>query len=200
MLHTSATSTTIAQTIFRVALGSVLVAHGSQKLFGWFGGGGIAGTTTAMNAMGFRPAKQSAVMAGIGEAGAGAALALGLATPAAGAGAAITMGVAASVNTPNGFFASEGGLEYPALLGVAAAAFAMSGAGPISLDGVTERRLDQPWMRAVALIVIPMVIGMQIYRRRKTLATVDAASDTESGPQTVASTPATESSNPGTRL
>ena len=127
---TSPEAAAAAQTLFRVALGGVLVAHGSQKLFGWFGGGGIEGTSKGMHAMGFRPAKPSAI--GVGEAGAGVALALGLATPAAGAAAATTMGVAASVHAPNGFFATEGGLEYPALLGLAAASFTIGGPGPFS--------------------------------------------------------------------
>ncbi|WP_257136370.1 DoxX family membrane protein, partial [Streptomyces sp. st170] len=61
----------------RVGTGAVLAAHGSQKLAGWFGGGGIQGTTAAMEAMGFHPPKHSAVAAGLGEAGGGALLALG---------------------------------------------------------------------------------------------------------------------------
>ena len=161
---------TAAQTIFRVGLGSVLVAHGTQKLFGWFGGGGIEGTSKGMHAMGFRPAKPSAVMAGLGEAGAGLALALGFGTPAAGAAAATTMGVAASVHAPNGFFATEGGLEYPAVLGLAAASFTIGGPGSFSLDSVTGHVLDRPWMRAVALAVIPTAIAIQVYRRQKALA------------------------------
>jgi putative oxidoreductase len=159
-----------AQTLFRVALGGVLIAHGSQKLFGWFGGGGIEGTSKGMHAMGFRPAKPSAILAGVGEAGAGAALALGLATPAAGAAAATTMGVAASVHAPNGFFATEGGLEYPAVLGLAAASFTIGGPGPFSLDALSGHVLDRPWMRATALALIPAVIAAQIYRRRMALA------------------------------
>ncbi|WP_258045316.1 DoxX family protein, partial [Streptomyces sp. B188M101] len=51
----------------RVGTGAVLAAHGSQKLAGWFGGGGIQGTTAAMEAMGFHPPKHSAVAAGLGE-------------------------------------------------------------------------------------------------------------------------------------
>lgn len=70
---TGPTSATVAQTLFRVALGGVLVAHGSQKLFGWFGGGGIEGTSKGMHAMGFRPGRPNAVLAGMGEAGAGVA-------------------------------------------------------------------------------------------------------------------------------
>ncbi|MEU7737978.1 DoxX family protein, partial [Streptomyces griseus] len=69
----------------RVGTGAVLAAHGTQKLAGWFGGGGIQGTTAAMEAMGFHPPKHSAVAAGLGETGGGVLLALGLATPAAGA-------------------------------------------------------------------------------------------------------------------
>lgn len=166
---TSPEAATAAQTLFRIALGGVLIAHGSQKLFGWFGGAGIEGTSKGMHAMGFRPAKTSAVLAGVGEAGAGVALALGLATPAAGAAAATTMGVAASVHAPNGFFATEGGLEYPAVLGLAAASFTIGGPGPFSLDALTGHVLDRPWMRAVSLAVIPAAIGAQIYRRRKAL-------------------------------
>ena len=177
---------TAAQTIFRVALGGVLIAHGTQKLFGWFGGGGIEGTSKGMHAMGFRPAKPSAVLAGLGEAGAGLALALGLATPAAGAAAATTMGVAASVHAPNGFFATEGGLEYPAVLGLAAASFTIGGPGSFSLDSVTGHVLDRPWMRAVALAVIPTAIAIQVYRRQKTLAHDASGPDTgsASGPDT----------------
>jgi putative oxidoreductase len=174
---TSSTAATAAQTIFRVALGGVLVAHGSQKLFGWFGGGGLEGTSKGMHAMGFRPAKASAVLAGIGEAGAGVALAVGLATPAAGAAAATTMAVAASVHAPGGFFATEGGLEYPAVLAVAAAAFTLGGPGSFSLDTLTGHVLDRPWMRVVALAAIPSVAAAQIYRRHKALAGDAATSD-----------------------
>lgn len=62
---TSPGAAAAAQTLFRVALGGVLIAHGSQKLFGWFGGGGIRGTNKGMHAMGFRPAKPSAILAGV---------------------------------------------------------------------------------------------------------------------------------------
>ena len=139
----------------RVALGGVFIAHGSQKLFGWFGGGGVEGTSKGMPAMVFRPAKPSANRAGVSEAVASVALALGLATPAVGAAAATTMGVAASVHAPNGFFATEGGLEYPAVLALAAASFTIGGPGPYSLDSLTGHVLDRPWMRVTALAVVP---------------------------------------------
>lgn len=180
----------IAQTIFRVALGSTLIAHGTQKLFGWFGGGGLEGTGDAMHSMGFRPGKPHAVLAGIGEAGAGAALALGLATPVAGAGAAITMGVAASIHAPKGFFATKGGLEYPTVLAIAATAFALGGSGPFSLDAATSRIFDRPWMRVVALTAIPVTIGIQVYRRSQALKSDSQAVETAAPQKEETSDPA----------
>ena len=91
--------------VLRAGTGAVLMAHGAQKLFGCFGGGGLEGTAAAMEHMGFRPGKQSAIAAGLGEMGGGALLAVGLATPAAGAAAAGAMAGAVSVHAPAGFFA-----------------------------------------------------------------------------------------------
>src|SRR5690242_18015739 len=93
----------------RLGVGGVLFAHGTQKLFGWFGGDGLDRTAGAMEAMGFRPGRISASAAGLGEAGGGLLLALGFATPAAGAAAAGTMAGAVSVHAPAGFFAQAGG-------------------------------------------------------------------------------------------
>ncbi|MBL3670914.1 DoxX family membrane protein, partial [Streptomyces sp. M2CJ-2] len=72
--------------LLRLGTGGALAAHGAQKLFGWFGGGGIEGTGQFMEAVGYVPGKASATAAGLAEAGGGALLALGLATPAAGSG------------------------------------------------------------------------------------------------------------------
>ncbi|MCW2501553.1 MAG: mhqP3, partial [Frankiales bacterium] len=58
--------------LLRAGVGGVLVAHGGQKLFGWFGGHGLEGTAGAFEQMGFRPGRASAVAAGLGEAGGGA--------------------------------------------------------------------------------------------------------------------------------
>lgn len=134
----------------RVGTGAVLMAHGTQKLFGWFGGGGVAGTAAAMEHMGFRPGRQSAIAAGLGEAGGGALLVLGLATPAAGAAAAGAMAGAVAVHAPAGFFAQGGGFEYPAFLGFTAATTGLAGAGRYSLDHATGHRFDQSWMVALA--------------------------------------------------
>ncbi|QMU76127.1 DoxX family membrane protein [Streptacidiphilus sp. PB12-B1b] len=127
----------------RLGAGGVLFAHGTQKLFGWFGGGGLDGTAQGMERMGFVPGRPSALAAGLGEAGGGALLALGLATPVAGAAAAGTMAGAIAVHSPNGFFAQSGGFEYPAVLGLTAAAIGLAGAGRFSLDHLTRHRLDR---------------------------------------------------------
>jgi putative oxidoreductase len=128
----------------RLGTGGVLFAHGAQKLFGWFGGGGIDGTARGMEHMGFTPGRRSAIAAGLGEAGGGALLALGLATPAAGAAAAGAMAGAVSVHAPSGFFNHRGGFEYPAFLGFAAAGLGIAGPGRYSLDHLTRHRLDRP--------------------------------------------------------
>ncbi|MFJ7625147.1 DoxX family protein [Streptomyces sp. NPDC097595] len=136
--------------VLRAGTGAVLAAHGAQKLFGWFSGGGVEGTTAAMEAMGFHPPKHSALAAGLGEAGGGVLLALGLATPAAGAAAAGAMAGAVAVHAPAGFFAQGGGYEYPAFLGFTAAAIGLTGPGRYSVDHATGHVFDQPWMVALA--------------------------------------------------
>lgn len=86
--------------VLRVGTGGVLAAHGAQKLLGWFGGGGLSATTAGMEAMGFAPPKASALAAGVGEAGGGVLLALGLATPVGGAAAAGTMAARSRCTRP----------------------------------------------------------------------------------------------------
>ncbi|MDT0414012.1 DoxX family protein [Streptomyces sp. DSM 41982] len=136
----------------RLGTGGVLAAHGSQKLFGWFGGGGLDATGQAFESMGYAPGKLNALAAGLGEAGGGTLLALGLATPAAGAAAAGTMAGAAAVHAPGGFFAQGGGYEYPAFLGLAAAGLAVTGPGRFSLDHKLGHALNRHWMVPAALI------------------------------------------------
>lgn len=153
----------------RLGIGGVLFAHGAQKLFGWFGGHGPEGTGAAMEHMGFEPGKQSALAAGLGEAGGGVLLALGLATPAAGAAAAGAMAGAVAVHAPAGFFAMSGGFEHPAFLGYTAAAIGLAGPGRYSLDHVTCHAVDRPWVVAVAFSVSAVAAGVVLTRRAKVL-------------------------------
>ncbi|KFF95456.1 DoxX family membrane protein [Streptomyces europaeiscabiei] len=157
--------------LLRLGAGGVLAAHGAQKLFGWFGGHGIEGTGAFMESVGYAPGKASATAAGLAEAGGGALLALGLATPAAGAAAAGAMGGATAIHAPNGFFNAEGGYEYAATLGLAAAGLAITGPGRISLDHAFRHVFDRGWMVPVALAgtaaVTTVVVGMRNQRVRK---------------------------------
>jgi putative oxidoreductase len=154
----------------RLGVGSALFAHGAQKLFGWFGGGGLAATSGAMEHMGFRPGRPAAVAAGLGEAGGGALLALGLATPAAGAAAAGAMAGAVAVHAPAGFFAMSGGFEHPALLGWTAASLGLSGPGRVSLDHATAHCLDRPWVIATAFTAAALATAAVVTTRNRTLA------------------------------
>ncbi|MFF8293491.1 DoxX family protein [Streptomyces sp. NPDC016309] len=167
--------------VLRVGTGAVLAAHGAQKLFGWFGGGGIEGTSKAMEAMGFRPGRQSAVAAGVGEAGGGVLLMLGLATPAAGAAAAGAMAGAVAVHAPAGFFNQSGGFEYPAFLGFTAAAIGVTGAGRYSLDHATGHHVDQPWTLAAAFVGSALAAAAVVGKRAKDRLTEAAAGGTGGG-------------------
>ncbi|WP_345712341.1 DoxX family protein [Kineococcus glutinatus] len=167
---TAPARTDLGLLVLRVGVGSTLFAHGAQKLFGWFGGHGVAGTTGAMESMGFHPPKPSAVAAGLSETGGGALLALGLATPAAGAAVAANMLAAGAVHRPAGFFATEGGFEYPAVLGAAAAALAVAGPGRHSLDRLLGDRLNRPWMTAAALVVSLAASTAVVARRERAVA------------------------------
>jgi putative oxidoreductase len=154
----------------RLGVGGTLVAHGTQKLFGWFGGAGLDKTAATFDGIGFRPGKVNAVAAGLGEAGGGALLAVGAGSPAAAAAVAGTMIVASSMHAANGFFSSNGGFEFPALLGASAAALALTGPGTLSVDHALGHRLNQPWMRTVALAAVVPAAYAVIARRRRAVA------------------------------
>lgn len=165
----------------RLGVGGTLVAHGTQKLFGWFGGPGLRNTGEFFASIGFRPGRVNAAAAGLGEAGGGALLALGLCTPVAGAAVAGTMVVAASLHQENGFFAQGDGYEYPALLSLVAASLALGGPGDLSLDAALKHQANRPWIRAVALATVPAATTLMLRRRRAALAATAAAAATPPG-------------------
>jgi putative oxidoreductase len=108
----------LGRTLVRLLIGGLFVGHGTQKLFGWFGGHGPDGTGQFFeSSLGLAPGKRNAQLAGFTEAAGGAALALGIATPVAGAGLIGTMVTAVrTVHGKNGPWVSEGGWEYNAVL------------------------------------------------------------------------------------
>ncbi|WP_330461488.1 DoxX family membrane protein [Streptomyces sp. NBC_00820] len=154
----------------RLGTGGVLCAHGAQKLFGWFGGGGIDGTAKAMESMGFHPGKPAAIASGVAEAGGGLLLALGFATPAAAAAAAGAMAGAVAVHWKSGFFLTSGGYEYPAYLGFVAATLGLSGPGRYSLARIMGCRLDRPGMVLLSFGVATVATAAVVARREQALA------------------------------
>ncbi|MFG1811359.1 DoxX family membrane protein [Streptomyces sp. NPDC049040] len=163
--------------VLRLGTAGVLLTHGSQKLLGWFGGGGLEGTAASMESMGFTPGRESAIAAAAGETGGGALLALGLATPVAGAAAAGAMAGAVAVHAPAGFFAHAGGIEYPAFLGFVAAALGLAGPGHYSVDRLTGNCLNRPGTVLLAFAVSAAAATVVVNRRVATLA---AAAEAES--------------------
>ncbi|MFE7190019.1 DoxX family membrane protein [Kitasatospora sp. NPDC057541] len=120
--------------LLRLALGLTMAAHGSQKLFGWFGGGGIDGTGAFFDMKGYPAPKAMAVVAGLSEVGGGLALAVGLLAPLAAAAILGTMLNALAVTWSGKFFAMNGGSEYELILIAAAAALALTGPGRYAVD------------------------------------------------------------------
>jgi putative oxidoreductase len=150
----------LALLILRVVVGVLFVGHGAQKLFGVFGGSGLNGTADTFDAIGLRPGRLYAPAAGATEIGAGVLLALGLLTPVAAALAiAVMVAAVTTIHLPRGLWNQNGGYEYNAVM--AAAAFALAGAGPgaWSLDAA----LDIDWSStgwALAALVAGLIGGV----------------------------------------
>jgi putative oxidoreductase len=122
--------------IARLVFGTVMAAHGAQKLFGWFGGYGIAGPGGYFESVGFRPGRLLAVAAGLGETASGLLVAAGLFGPVGPALMLSVMIVASSLHWNNGLFATANGIELPLLYGAGAVALAFTGFGAFSLDAL----------------------------------------------------------------
>ncbi|MDH7944423.1 DoxX family protein [Pseudohongiella sp. SYSU M77423] len=132
----------LAALVLRVPVGIILLAHGAQKLFGWFGGYGLEGTGQFMSSLGLEPGYLMALLAGSAEFFGGLALLLGLLTRPAAVVSAFTMAVAMfSAHIGNGLFMSNNGYEYALTLLAATLALAIQGAGTLSLDRALLNRL-----------------------------------------------------------
>ncbi len=140
--------------VLRLLVGLSLAAHGSQKLFGWFGGYGLSGTGGFMEQLGFRPGRRAALFAGLAETGGGLLLALGAATPLAAAVLIAVMTVAiVSAHWSKGYFAHAGGYELPLLLAVIALSFALTGPGRYSIDALVGLDLSGSGWALVAIVL-----------------------------------------------
>jgi putative oxidoreductase len=152
--------------ILRLVFGMTMAAHGAQKLFGWFGGGGIAGTAPFMEQLGFRPGRPQAALAGLVEAGGGLLLAAGLFSPLAAAMIISVMLVATvTVSLAKGFFMQNGGCEYNLAIAAAALALAFTGPGALSLDAALGIAWSGPVWGGMALALGLLGGGAQLLTR-----------------------------------
>jgi putative oxidoreductase len=154
--------------LLRLLIGGLFIGHGTQKLFGWFGGHGLEGTGGFFEALGLKPGKTNAIVAGVGEAGGGALLAAGLATPLAGA--AITGAMTSAirhVHAPKGPWVADGGWEYNAVVIASTLAIVEIGPGPVSLDHLlgTERS-GTGWALAAAAAGVAGSLATSAYAKR----------------------------------
>lgn len=134
----------IALLVLRVVVGLFLAGHGAQKLFGSFGGHGLAGTAGFFDSIGMKPGRRNAIAAGAAELAGGVLLVVGLLTPLAAALVVAVMIVAiVTVHAKSGPWVTDSGWEYNAVL--IAVVFALAGAGP------GEASLDHAfgWMNAI---------------------------------------------------
>jgi putative oxidoreductase len=144
----------IGPLLLRIIVGSLFIGHGTQKLFGWFGGHGLEATSESFERLGMQPGRRNAIGAGLAEAGGGGGLVLGLATPLSASLLIATMLTAINrVHLKNGPWNTNGGYEYNAVLIAAVVALAELGPGEPSLDAALGRQRSGPRWALAALIL-----------------------------------------------
>jgi putative oxidoreductase len=154
--------------IGRLILGLSMTAHGSQKLFGWFGGHGLAGTAGFLESIGYRPGRLFATAAALGEVGSGLLVALGLFNPLGEAIMISVMLVAMMMaHWQHGFFATDNGIELPLLYMAGAVALAFTGPGAYSLDaalGLNGLHRGEIAATAMGVAVVGAVVVLALRR------------------------------------
>jgi putative oxidoreductase len=178
----------IGRLILRLVVGGYFFGHGTQKLFGWFGGYGPDGTGQFFESLGLRPGKRHAIAAGAAEAGGGALLVLGAATPLASTALIATMLTAIHrVHLKNGPWVTDQGYEYNLVLIAAAAALAETGPGSPSIDSARGSQMHGPKWAALSLLLGALgALGAK--------AVADAAPAPEPQPEPTAPAPAPDPS------
>jgi putative oxidoreductase len=156
----------------RLVVGLAMSAHGAQKLFGWFGGYGVAGTGGFLETLGFRPGRFFALALGLGELSGGLLTAAGFLGPIGPALIILLMLVAAIVvHWEHGFFAASNGIEVPVLFAVGALVIATVGPGAYSLDaflGLNSVWTAESTWAVVAAAVAGAAINLAIRRPAQT--------------------------------
>jgi len=144
----------IGRLLLRLTVGGFFFGHGTQKLFGWFGGHGLEATSNMFESLGMKPGNRNAVAAGFAEAGGGAGIALGLATPLSAAALTSVMLTAINrVHLKNGPWSTNGGYEYNVVLIAAVLTLVEVGPGNLSLDHLLGNERSGPGWTLVALVL-----------------------------------------------
>ncbi len=152
------TSMSVALLILRLVVGLTLAVHGTQKLFGWFGGSGPARLRQGFQKQGLKPAWLWASLVILGEVGGGISLAPGFLTPLGAAGTFGAMFMATfKVHWKNGFIVSKGGFEYTLVLMTVSIAIGLMGPGSYSLDALFGLVLPQTLLFGVLAVAALLV-------------------------------------------
>ena len=177
----------IGRLLLRAAVGSFFIGHGTQKLFGWFGGHGLKETASGYENMGMRPGTVHAVAAGAAETLGGAGVALGYRTPLASAGLISVMLTAIKrVHLKNGPWAANGGFEYNVVLVAAAVVLAESGPGSLSLDALRgKEKSGAKWGLFSLLLGTAGAVGAHFLAESRAIPEVAAADDAASASASV---------------
>jgi putative oxidoreductase len=153
--------------VLRLIVGLYLFGHGTQKLFGWFGGPGMAGTEGFVRSLGFRPPKVWAINVALAETVGGLLLVLGLLNPLGSLAIAGAMLVAiVTVHLGKGLFAMTGGPELPLVNIAGAVAVALAGPGRYSLDSWLGISLPEPAVGIVLTVLTLLGVGVALLSRR----------------------------------
>ena len=139
--------------ILRLVIGTLMMGHATQKLFGWLGGYGLTGTAGFFDQLGFHPGKLFATAASLGELTSGFLVATGLFGPIGPALMISVMLVAIlTVHLHNGLFAATNGIEVPLLYATVALGFAFFGYGAYSFDAALG--IARIWSPGLTLVVL----------------------------------------------